>query len=488
MSCNKIKPDQIQTGHGGGLDADTLDGSHLTDIYGYADALLAGHLAALDPHPQYITTGEGASLYEALGAVAAHTGQSDPHPQYLTETEADGLYEPLGSVTTPTGTGFRHVTAGVEDPAAKLVENADVHASAAIASSKLADGAYIPSSGEKDALVGTSGTPGSGNKYVTNDDLRNTNSRAPTGSAGGDLTGGYPNPTVATSAITNAKMADMAQSTVKGRAVSAGTGAPTDLSSAQLTAIVDTVVGDSGSGGTKGLVPAAGSGDGAARYVLLANGAFGLNRGIPKAYIGYLGNVSGTYTPSTGTTCFLVRVTGAGAGGGGAASTGSAGGGGAGGYAEKWYFGPSLSTYAYQGRAGGAGGLSGPNNGSAPAGATTFDTVTVPASNGGTGAASGTAISTNAGGAPSAIPTGGDLNIYGGPGFQGIRLSASGLFAGNGAPSHFGAGGRGGGVGGAAGENAVVYGAGGGGATASAGVNQAGGNGGDSLIEIWEFY
>ncbi len=44
-----------------------------------------------------------------------------------------------GGGSTPTGTGFRHVVAGVEDAAAKLAENADVHASAAIALSKLAN-------------------------------------------------------------------------------------------------------------------------------------------------------------------------------------------------------------------------------------------------------------------------------------------------------------------------------------------------------------
>jgi hypothetical protein len=37
-----------------------------------------------------------------------------------------------------------------------------------------------PSAGEKAALVGTSGTPGSGNKFVTDADARNTNSRTPT--------------------------------------------------------------------------------------------------------------------------------------------------------------------------------------------------------------------------------------------------------------------------------------------------------------------
>jgi hypothetical protein len=93
---------------------------------------------------------------------------------------------PPAGGTPPTGTGFRHVTAGAEDSAAKLVENADVASAAAIAESKLSlnfathSNANDPSSGEKSALAGTSGTPGSGNKYVTDGDARNTNSRAPT--------------------------------------------------------------------------------------------------------------------------------------------------------------------------------------------------------------------------------------------------------------------------------------------------------------------
>lgn len=43
-----------------------------------------------------------------------------------------------GGAAVPSGTGFRHVTAGVEDGAAALVVNADVNAAAAIAGTKIA--------------------------------------------------------------------------------------------------------------------------------------------------------------------------------------------------------------------------------------------------------------------------------------------------------------------------------------------------------------
>lgn len=51
-------------------------------------------------------------------------------------------------------------------------------------------GANMPSAGEKAALAGTSGTPGAGNKYVTDADSRNTDARTPTAHATSHKNGG----------------------------------------------------------------------------------------------------------------------------------------------------------------------------------------------------------------------------------------------------------------------------------------------------------
>jgi hypothetical protein len=90
-----------------------------------------------------------------------------------------------------------------------------------------------------------------------------------TGSAGiqrsaltGDVTAsaGSASTTIANDVVTNAKLANMATATFKGRTTS-GTGDPEDLTATQATALLNNFVGDSGSGGTKGLVPAPVTGD-----------------------------------------------------------------------------------------------------------------------------------------------------------------------------------------------------------------------------------
>ena len=66
--------------------------------------------------------------------------------------------------------------------------------------------------------------------------------------------------TIANNAVSNAKLADVATATIKGR-TTAGTGDPEDLTATQATALLNALVGDSGSGGTKGLAPAPAAGD-----------------------------------------------------------------------------------------------------------------------------------------------------------------------------------------------------------------------------------
>lgn len=103
-----------------------------------------------------------------------------------------------------------------------------------------------------------------------------TNSGDQTITLTGDVTGsgtGSFAATIAAAAVSNAKLANMANGTIKGR-TTAGTGAPEDLTGAQATALLSAMVGDSGSGGTKGLVPAPASGDAAAGKFLKADGTW----------------------------------------------------------------------------------------------------------------------------------------------------------------------------------------------------------------------
>lgn len=98
-------------------------------------------------------------------------------------------------------------------------------------------------------------------------------------SASGDVTiastGAH---TIASNAVTNAKAAQMAAHTFKGNNTGSTANA-SDLTATQLTAELNAVVGDSGSGGTKGLVPAPAAGDAAAGKYLKADGGYSVPPG-----------------------------------------------------------------------------------------------------------------------------------------------------------------------------------------------------------------
>lgn len=75
-----------------------IDPSVVLAPRGYVDQVIAGHLAATDPHPQYATDADLAAhkaaadphpQYATDADLASHAAAADPHPQYLTSTEGD---------------------------------------------------------------------------------------------------------------------------------------------------------------------------------------------------------------------------------------------------------------------------------------------------------------------------------------------------------------------------------------------------------------
>lgn len=115
--------------------------------------------------------------------------------------------------------------------------------------------------------------------------------------------------------VANSQLATIATATFKGR-TTAGTGNVEDLTATQATALLNNMVGDSGSGGTKGLVPAPAAGDAAAGKFLKADGTFAVPSGGGSSatagyWNGYYATGASDYWSLTSSTFATYSDTGA---------------------------------------------------------------------------------------------------------------------------------------------------------------------------------
>lgn len=102
--------------------------------HGHAIADVTGLQAALDSKSNVSHNHDG--VYEPAGAVATHVAASDPHPQYLTQTEGDARYQLLGGSSGITWTTVNANTAMTNDSAYVVTGARDMTLPASVATGK----------------------------------------------------------------------------------------------------------------------------------------------------------------------------------------------------------------------------------------------------------------------------------------------------------------------------------------------------------------
>jgi hypothetical protein len=229
---------------------ETQIGSGSGDVVGPASAV-DGQLVQFD-----LTTGKLIKAASGSGFVKATAGVPAYQASIAIGSDVSGLGANVATfLGTPSSANLAAALTDESGTGAAVFANSPV--------------LVTPDLGTPSALVGTniSGTAAAlnigGNAATV---TTNANLTGPVTSVGNATS-------VANNAITNAMLDQMAQHTFKGNNTGATANA-LDLTATQLTAELNSFVGDSGAGGTKGLVPAPASGDAAANKYLHADGTW----------------------------------------------------------------------------------------------------------------------------------------------------------------------------------------------------------------------